>query len=247
VATADQIPTDLTLEIDADITPEQFMAAARAFFGSVDEVARALAPEGALPKWRVQVREGSNLLAVEPATAAPPAVVEAVYERMNQAVRHLGKGDLQGARVSDAALRHLKTLSELTEARKAPVPLRLWVKRQPVAIDAEIARVIREDWRTDYRDYGTIEGRLTAIQDQGTLQLLLKDEWLAQTVRCYVPEEMLPEAFAAFRKRVEVSGLIHYRKNGKPISVDVEKIEPLPEDDELPSADDVRGLLKAAG
>lgn len=245
MATPDQIPTDLTLEIEADITPEQFMTAARSFFGSVDEVARALAPEGVVPKWRVQVREGSNLLGVEPAASVPPAVVEAVYARMDEAVRHLGNGDLQGARVSEAALRHLKNLSELTESRKRPIPLRLWVKRQPVAVSPEIARVIREDWRTDYRDHGTIEGRLTAIQEQGTLQLLLKDEWLGLTVRCYVPEEMLPEAFAAFRRRVEVSGVIHYRRNGKPISVEVEGIQPLPSDDELPSAEDVRGLLKA--
>lgn len=97
----------------------------------------------------------------------------------------------------------------------------------------------------DYKDYGTAEGRLTAIQEQGTLQLLLKDEWLKQTVRCYVPEEQLPDAFANFRRRVEVSGVIHYRRNGTPISVEVEAIEPLPDDDELPSSNDVRGLMKA--
>lgn len=244
MATPDQIPTDLTLEIDADVTPEEFMAAARAFFGSVDEIARALAPEGIIPKWRVQVREGSNLLAVEPQPTAPPAIVEAVYARMDEAVRSLASGDLHGARVPEAALRHLKTLSELTE-RKRPVPLRLWVKREPMALNPEIARVIREDWRTDYKDFGTIEGRLTAIQEQGTLQLLLKDEWLSQTVRCYVPEDMLPEAFAAFRRRVEISGMIHYRRNGTPISVEVDGIEPLPNDEDLPSAEDVRGLLKA--
>lgn len=108
-----------------------------------------------------------------------------------------------------------------------------------------IREAIREDWRTDYKDFGTIEGRLTAIQEQGTLQLLLKDEWLSQTVRCYVPEDMLPEAFAAFRRRVEISGMIHYRRNGTPISVEVDGIEPLPNDEDLPSAEDVRGLLKA--
>jgi hypothetical protein len=59
MATPDQIPTDLTLEIDANVTPEQFMAAARAFFGYVDEVARSIAP-GAVPKWKVMLREGEQ-------------------------------------------------------------------------------------------------------------------------------------------------------------------------------------------
>jgi len=245
MATPEEIPTDLTLEIDANVAPEQFMAAARAFFGYVDEIARALAPDGAVPKWQVQVREGSALLAVEPAPAAVPAVVQAIYARADEGARQLAEGNLQASRLPEPALRHLKVLSELTEAKGGPVPIRLWVKRKPIQVNKEIARVLREDWRADYHDFGTVEGRLTAIQEQGTLQLLLKDEWLKQTVRCRVPEEKLPEAFAAFRKRVEVSGTIHYRRNGTPISVDVETIEILPDDSELPSFDDVRGLLRA--
>lgn len=247
MATPDQIPTDLALEIDENVTPEQFMAAARAFFGYVDEVARALAPEGAIPKWKVMVREGSNVLAVEPSPSAVPAVVQAVYARVDESVRQLTEGNLQASRLPESALKHLKTLSELTEAKGSPLPLRFWVKRKPVQVNQEIGRVIREDWRADYKDYGTVEGRLTAIQEQGTLQLLLKDEWLKQTVRCYVPEELLPDAFANFRRRVEVSGAIHYRRNGTPISVEVERIEPLPDDEELPSSKDVRGILRAAG
>lgn len=246
MATPDQIPTDLTLEIDANVTPEQFMAAARAFFGSVEELGRSIAPDGAVPKWRVQVREGSNLLAVEPVPNANPAIVQAVYQRLDDGIRHIEKGDLEGARFPDATLKHLKVLSELGDL-KGRIPMRLWIRRKPVAVTKEIAEVIQEDWRSDYKDYGTVEGRLTAIQEQGSLQLLLKDEWLKQTVRCYVPEEKLPEAFNAFRKRVEVFGVIHFRRNGIPISVDVDKIVPLPDDSELPTAEDVRGILKAAG
>jgi hypothetical protein len=51
--------------------------------------------------------------------------------------------------------------------------------------------------------------------------------------------------FSNFRKRVEVSGIIHYRRNGTPISIDVERLEALPDDSELPSLDDVRGLLRS--
>jgi hypothetical protein len=245
MATPDQIPTDLTLEIDANVTPEQFMTAARAFFGYVDEVARSVAPDGAVPKWKVMLREGSNLLAVEPAASALPAVVETVYRRAHDWAQDLADGNGQVSALPEPVLKHLKTLSELTEAKRDPVPLRLWVQHRPVQVNQEIARFIREDWRADYKDYGTVEGRLTAIQEQGSLQLILKDEWLRQTIRCYVPEERLPDAFTNFRRRVEVSGVIHYRKNGTPISVEVEVIEPLPDDSDLPSSLDVKGLLAA--
>lgn len=96
-----------------------------------------------------------------------------------------------------------------------------------------------------YRDCGTIEGYLEAIQDKnGTLQLRVRDAPLRQLVTCYIPDEMLSDVFALFRKRVEVTGLIHYRRNGIPISIEVGHFEPLPDDSELPTADDVLGLLK---
>lgn len=64
-----------------------------------------------------------------------------------------------------------------------------------------------------YNDYGTIEGRLEAIQEsRGTLQFYIRDLMLHQRVRCYFPEELLAAVFDKFRKRVEVSGVIRYRK-----------------------------------
>jgi hypothetical protein len=87
---------------------------------------------------------------------------------------------------------------------------------------------------------------LQTIQDKdGSLQFQIHDALFKQTIRCYFPEEMLPQVFNSFRKRVEVSGEIHYRRNGTPISIHAERIEKLPDDDELPSLDDVRGIFKA--
>ncbi len=64
---------------------------------------------------------------------------------------------------------------------------------------------------------------------------------LRQKVRCYFPEVLLPDVFEKFRKRVEVSGVIHYRKNGTPISIEAERIDALPDDSELANAGDVKG------
>ena len=108
------------------------------------------------------------------------------------------------------------------------------MRRKPVAVNGTVAANIREDWRADYKDYGTVEGRLESIQDhEGTLKLQVRDALLRQTIPCYFPEEMLADAFRMFRKRVEVSGTIHYRRNGKAISIEVASIEKLPEGTEL--------------
>jgi hypothetical protein len=119
---------------------------------------------------------------------------------------------------------------------------------EAVSGDMEQAQeTIREDFRVDYKDYGTVEGRLEAIQDQGGLELRVRDAALRITVKCYVPEDMLAEAFGNFRKRVEVAGLVHYRRNGTPVSIEASAIAPLPDDRDLPSIDDIRGLLRAVG
>jgi hypothetical protein len=247
-ATPDQIPTDFALEIGENLSPDRFMAAARAFFGYVQEVSHAITPEGEPARWIVRVREGSALLAVAPSPNMPPEVARAVYARAERGLRQLIDRDIEDAGLPEPALRHLRTLSEMTESgpnKAPPVPIRLWVEKRPISFEPIVASVIREDWRADYSDFGTIEGRLETIQESyGTLQFFIRDAMLRQRVRCYFPEELLPEVFDKFRKRVEVSGIIRYRKNGTPMSIEAEHIVGLPDDSELPTAEDVRGILR---
>lgn len=246
-ATPDIIPTDLTLEIDSDIAPERFMTAARAFFGYVQELSRAFAPEGDLPHWVVRVKEGSTLLAIDPTPAVPAEVVNVILTRTAKGIGAVAEGGIEESGLPEEALRHLRTLAELAEGTKArPITMRVWVRKHPITISPAIARAVREDLRADYSDYGTIEGRLETIaESHGSLQFMLRDPMLRQKVRCYFPEELLLEVFATFRKRVEVAGVIHYRRNGVAMSIDAERIYGLPDDSELPTAEDVRGILRS--
>jgi hypothetical protein len=231
-ATPDTVPSDLALEIGDDLSPERFVAAARAFFGYVNEISQALAPSGEHLRWTVKVREGSALLGVVPAAATDPQLVQSIYAKAENGVRWLASGNIDQSGLPEPAIKHLRALSELTEGQRgALLNVRLWIKRVPVDVDAGIAEVVRQDWRTDYKDFGTVEGRLETIQDRdGTLLLQIRDSMLRQTIRCYFPEEMLAEAFSSFRKRVEIGGLVHYRKNGTPVSIEARHIERLPEE-----------------
>lgn len=245
MATPDQIPSNLTLEIDDRLSPDEFIAAARAFFGYVKDIAETLMPPGEHIEWTARVKEGSYLIGIDPSQSAPADILRGVYARAGSSVRLLANGgEVENAELSDSALKHLRTLSDMSSpSGTRRRPLRIWVERKPIAIDESIARKIADDWRTAYSDYGVMEGRLDTIQDRGKLEFQVRDPALPQTVKCFVPEEMLQTAFQYFRKRVEVSGTVHYRRNGAPVSIDVEQIERLPEDSELPSALDVRGIL----
>ena len=245
MATPDQIPSDLTLEIGGNLSPDKFMSATRAFFGYVQEVSRAIAADDTALDWVVCVREGSQLIGVNPGPKAHFVTVKAVYASIKAGVSNLDAGTIEESDFSETAIKHLKTLSEISEkATNNPVPIKLWVQKSATYLGSKIAETIREDRRGNYKDFGSLEGKLQVIQDKGRIQLRVLDVMLKQNVRCNIPEDMLNKAFDAFRQRVEVFGLIHYRKGGYPISIEVQTIERLPDDKDLPSIDDVCGILR---
>ena len=205
-----------------------------------------MAPDGEAPTWIVRTREGSHLIGVDPAPGAKAQLVREVYARMKHGVEQLAAGEIDAARLPDAAIRHLKNLSEYAERpRKQSVMVRIWVEKKAVALGSDVTQAIVESW-------GGRLSRITAQSRAGLRQFRITRlsrfacaiPVLRQSIPCYVPEDKLPDAFANFRKRVEVSGLIHYRRNGVPVSIEVDAIAPIPDDAELPSIDDVRGILR---
>ena len=244
MAKADQIPTDLTLEIGVDLSPEAFMSAARHFFGLAKEIALSTGEDEVV--WRVKVKEGSNLIALEPDQLSASDHIEAIYDKFNVGTSALMRGEIEKADLSEGALDHFKKLAQLTESKKNPVTMKFWVQKSPLDMGPRIAETIREDWRSSYSDYGTIDGRLLAIQERGgSLKIKIKDPLFARPIECSLPEEMIDEALSTFRKRVEIAGLIKYRKNGMPVSIAVDRITIMADDDELPTANDVRGIFAA--
>jgi hypothetical protein len=247
MATPDQIPTDLTIDLGDDLSPEEFLAATRSFLGYVSEITDAQKGDGADVSWTVKVREGSALIGVEPSPSAPMSRVAMIYNQAEYGVEALARGDIAGAGLSEKAIGHLKSLSDLAAKHQSGKGVNLWVRKKPVGIGAGIAKSVREDWASDYHDFGTIEGRLEAIMDaSGSLKIRIKDFLYPKAIVCVVPEKLVQSVLDSFRKRVEIEGRIHYRKDGTPISIEAKLIEVLPEDHELPSADDVRGIMASA-
>lgn len=101
--------------------------------------------------------------------------------------------------------------------------------------------------KTDYHDFGTIEGRLEAFQDTaGSLKIRVKDFLHPKAINCIFPERMLDIVLGSFGERVEIEGRIHYRPDGTPISIEAQIIDVLPQDYDLPTANDVRGIMASA-
>lgn len=240
---AENVPSDLALEIGADLDPKRFVAAAREFFAYVESAA-TLPEATAKLDWRVKVREGSAIIALTPGPSVLQNEAMAAYERVDAATRALASGDLSSAALADATLEHARKLSDLAIGKEGEVRLRIWVCRKPILFGPEIGDFIREETKPAYHDFGSIEGTLNAIQDgKGGLELRIRDPMWQRPVQCFLPEDLLADAIFHFRKRVELFGEIHYRKDDTPDSIRVDRLDPLPSDSELPSIENVRGLF----
>ena len=247
MTTPDQIPTDLTLALGDDLAPEEFVAALRNFFGFINEITLSQEGDGADVSWVVKVKEGSSLIGLEPSGSAAPSRLAMIYEKARYAPTAVARGDIEGAGLSDKAVGHLKALADLSARHGERRSIDLWIKREPINIGSGIAEAVQAGRDEDYYDFGTIEGRLATISDaNGSISIRIRDFLYPKAIACIVPEKMVEKVLSSFRRRVEVEGRIHYRRDGTPISIEAMQIELLPEDDELPSASDVRGIMAVA-
>ena len=243
MATKDDIPTDLALEIGDNLAPNKFIAALRAFFGLTEEIAQLPSQEGS-PSWRVTVSKGSNIIALDSAQFFDKTIVNAALQRMYEGTEALASGELSAVSLSEKAVEYAKRLSDLTIDNDHVIPMRIWVSRRPIEYGPQVAELVRESRAESYDDFGTLEGTLRVISDQnGSIEIRIVDPLWYRPIPCRMKENQVDQAIEAFRKRVEVSGMIHYNSAGRPTSIRMEALTVLPDDDTLPTVADVVGIF----
>ena len=243
MARPEDIPTDLALEVGANLDPRRFLDVARHFFGYVEEIAKQ-ASNTPTSAWEVIARQGSTILAMRPADHFDILSLSDLYERLEAASAYLIKGEVSEGDLPEKALSHVQMLAELTDRRGSSIPIRLWVRRNPSLMGPEVGQYIRESRGSEYHDFGSLDGRLQTIQDSGgRLEFRIKDILYRNPIKCIVSEDMLSVVMENFRRRVEVFGDIRYSQKGVPLAITVRSLEPVPSDDELPTAENVRGIL----
>ena len=99
----------------------------------------------------------------------------------------------------------------------------------------------------EVRTIGTIEGELEGLIIHGTKRFLLYDRLTGRQVICYFGDAVSWKGLRdVFGKGMAVTGEIRSRASGERASINVSKYYVFPREDELPSADAVRGLLRNA-
>lgn len=95
-----------------------------------------------------------------------------------------------------------------------------------------------------YTSTGTVTGRLEDVLTHGKKRFVIYPPVGNVEIRCIFSDDMLDTILASVEKNVTVNGTLHFAKNRAfPSHVDVDSIETNPDDSNLPSLMDLRGML----
>ncbi len=238
----------ITLIISGEVTVGRLLAAGQSILKILREVEHGLlASQGSTTRrdavrWVVSGARKSSPLElrftgqmINP--RGPVELVPKTVETIVTGIKAIARQPQRPRYFSDAALEEAKALANL-----ASVSLKNGAAR-PALLNRKVAEHIDELIGPKITSVGTVIGRLEGLTIHGKKILVIYEQLSGRRVECVFPDVMLDKALAGFNKRVSVYGTIHSRATGERLSVDVEEMEIYPPDSELPSAEDVRGIL----
>ena len=243
---------ELTFRLDGTrITVDDFKRAVDAFIVLIKEVAHEVTGKPKPIDWIVSVREGSiQLTATAEARGAAvdvSKVTAAIYDGLKAlGLKKTGVTRKRPPYFSDLALYKAREIANVAgrtiQSAEILVRKKKTVVQRQTAINVEVILGLRPT------DFGTIEGVLETISIRGRPHFAVRDLVMRKQVRCLITEtKLFARAVPALGKRVAVTGMIRYRETGDPAHIAVRDIKTFLGQAELPSADDVYGILSREG
>jgi hypothetical protein len=240
-------PQQLTLRIDGPkVTAEQFADAVNAFVDLLDEVSRDVTGSAGAVRWIITLESGSNLVNATPEAIKKRARVAGLGRTISRGVGLVERRAQRPKHFTDWALRRSRDLSAVADGQDVrSIQIRA-AETTNIMVSEKLAANVNRLLGEDIEEYGTVEGRLQTLSERNRPHFAVYDPLTDQPVRCNIQPAQLELAWKAFGRRVAVSGVIRYRKNGQPVSIQAESLYVFPADDQLPTAEDVYGILSTA-
>ena len=242
MATEKDIDAPLTLELNGDdLTPELFVRGVRSFFTILNQLTDQIDDSVA---WRVQVKEGSNLIGVYPNGSASAVSVGSIFNNIEAGLATLEKEAQEPENFPPRALEGVRDLAKISLGSDGDIGVRVWVDKRPHSLSAHSIAHIDDILKAGFEEQGAVSGKIETISEHGNAKFVIFQPLNSNPVQCVVPQERLADALKAFGKRAEVYGLVRYGKDGKAKRIKVEDIVIFPDDTNSPQHLDVLGLLR---
>jgi len=240
------LDTDITLELDEeDITISEFTSALEHFIGLVKEVAKRVSPKQK-HQWIVKVYSGSAGIGLSgKGGTIAQSDLSVIRQSILDGISALENGE-RHHHFSDKAIEHAMGLNHSFAKRQRPARIRVWSQNEtskPItnAVSEGAAKLLEPV----YEDDGSVEGTLEVVSGHGTLRVVVYDPVDSRPIKCDISDRDIQTAIQSFMRRVEVYGKVRYRRDGAPVSVRVEKIITFPSKEEIPTLDEMRGILRS--
>lgn len=237
----------MTLTFDGDrISAKPFADGLRAFIAVLNAISHETTGSYRALRWIINVHEGSacaefTVEQMRSTAAAAPANVTDTCER---ALVALEKGLTLPAKFPERAIAKMRALASTLDGGKHGITgIRVRRADREHAVTMKTVANIDAMAGVGYRDWGTIEGRLQTLSGRARLEFRVYDRLTDRPTICYFDDDLLEEVPSGFTRRVSVSGRIRFRADGEPVAMDVIEFRILPQEEDLPSAEDMVGIL----
>ena len=241
--------TDLHLDVDGQVTLTNLTRLVESWADFLAEIGKDVtgSHEKDVVRYVVMTASGGSFaLGVRPQPGkecVPVSMMPRIARTVVSGLQQLDQEAKRPRHFSDRALVKLRTLACL--AGPEMPSLRVSNGRgQPVALSPILLAHVEAVLTPEVRTIGTIEGVLEGLIIHGNKRFHLTDRLTGRKVICYFGNAISWEGLGdLFGKRMAVTGAIRSRRSGERASIDVSSYYVFPREDELPSADEVRGLL----
>lgn len=237
----------LILEIGGpEVSAEKFEQGIRSFLKVLKDVSQAVSGTIKGIRWAVEVEPACIRMIYKPIPEESDSRdILVVLDTVESGFKSLESGEQRPKYFTDNAARHAKSLANILDHKKNGIDtIKVWRNGRSNQISYNTVTTVNSLFKSRYQDWGSLTGKLSVISEKQRLKFFIIDPITKDSIRCNFEEDMVEDVLSAFRHRVEASGLIKYRKDGSPISIEVEEFYVFPDSADLPKPRDVRGILR---
>lgn len=231
------------------ITLADFLASQRHVLAILKEIdVLATKREGGSLDFIIQdLRGGSasvDLIAEPKGEDTPVWAPSTVVHRFKTGIQQVIETGERPEGFNQAAMRHAFELTTILNVNGIEA-FSVRLNGESVSLLPEMKKPVQEAAEGRYQALGSLEGRVEAMSVHGdglfscTAYSFLSDE----PVRCSFAPELYDRVYRLFRQPVVIRGVFNTRADGEVTSMRMERIDPLPSEDELPTVEDLIGLF----
>lgn len=162
-------------------------------------------------------------------------------------IRLINKKPMRPEYFTDGALDSAKELATIQNGDVSRVRILGSINgrmSKPVPISHKMVTNVDELIGPFYSTIGSVEGTLDTVSLHRSPRIFVYHSITRKAVRCKFPMEMLEDVRRALGRRVIVSGIVQYNRQGEPIRVDMDSLRVMGAED-LPSTQDLSGSDEA--